>query len=259
MLRVNEKEKPVFLQLFGSKPEDFSKAINIVEKKYPENFAGYDLNCGCSVPKAQKGKYGCMLMDEPQNVGQILHAMKNSTSKPITLKMRLGLKKETFIEVAKEAVKAEVDAITLHARFGEQGYSGKANWEKIFLLKEQFDVPIIGNGDIKTPKDILLMKKMTSCDFEMVGRAVIGNAFFFKQATALLNKKEVLEKTREETKKEGQEYLKLAHEFNLGVNDIRPYFIGMSKGLVGAPALRNAFGTSKTFEEIENTFREYFG
>jgi len=178
MLRVNEQEKPVFLQLFGSKPEDFSKAMSIVEKKYPNNFSGYDLNCGCSVPKAQKGKYGCLLMDDAQNVGQILRAMKEATSKPVTIKMRLGLKKETFLQVAKEAINANVDAITLHARFGEQGYSGNANWEKIFALKEEFDIPVIGNGDIKTPQDILAMKKMTSCDFEMVGRATIGNAFF---------------------------------------------------------------------------------
>ncbi len=258
MLKVSEKEKPVFLQLFGSKPEDFSKAISIVEKKYPNNFAGYDLNCGCSVPKAQKGKYGCLLMDEPHNVGQILRAMKESTSKPVTIKMRLGLKKETFLEVAKEAVAAEVDAITLHARFGEQGYSGNANWEKIFALKEEFDITVIGNGDIKTPQDILAMKKMTSCDFEMVGRAAIGNAFFFKQATALLHGKEVSIKDFKEIKNEGTRFLELIEEFELGPNDARPYLLGIAKGIVGAPQLRNKFGMSKTVREMKEIFNSHF-
>ncbi|MFA6065005.1 MAG: tRNA-dihydrouridine synthase family protein [archaeon] len=258
MLKVNEGEKPVFLQLFGETPENFGKAISIVEKKYPNNFAGYDLNCGCAVPKAQKGKYGCMLMEDSLNVGQILRVMKASTSKPVTVKMRLGLKKENFLEVAKEAVAAEVDAITLHARLGEQGYSGNANWEKIFELKNEFDVPIIGNGDIKNPQDILAMKKMTSCDFEMVGRATIGNAFFFKQAKALLNGKEIPLRTINEIKKEGTRYFELAKEFELGPNDLRPYFIGLSKGLAGAPALRNKFGLSKSVLEMKEIFEEYF-
>jgi len=258
MLRVSEKEKPVFLQLFGSTPEDFSKAILMVEKKYSENFAGYDLNCGCSVPKAQKAKYGCMLMDDPLNVGQILRAMKNATNKPVTIKMRLGLKKETFMEVAMEAVKAEVDAITLHPRFGEDGFSKNANWEKIFSLKEQYDIPVIGNGDIKNPKDILLMKKMTSCDFEMIGRSAIGNAFFFKQANAVLQKKEVPQKKFEDFKEEGERFLEYIKEFSLGPNDARPYFIALSKGLVGASFLRNKFGMSKTINEMEEIFKEHF-
>lgn len=259
MLSVSEKEKPVFLQLFGSNPNDFEKAITIVEKKYPENFAGYDLNAGCSVPKAQKGKYGCLLMEDPQNVGHILASMKKSTSKPITLKMRLGLNTETFLEVAKEAEKANVDAITLHARFGKEGYSGKANWEKILQLKENISVPLIGNGDIKTPQDVLKIKKQTDCDFEMIGRAATGNAFFFKQANDLIKKKKISEKTKEETYKEGKRFFELASEFSLKPNDVRPYFIALAKGFTGAGELRGKFGLSKTIEEMQLHFSAYFG
>ena len=261
MLAVSKGEKPVFLQLFGSNPKDFANAIELVEKKYPQNFAGFDLNAGCSVPKALKGKYGCTLMDNSLIVGQIISSMKSSTKKPVTLKMRLGLNKETFVEVANSAIANGVDAITLHARFGSQGYSGEADWKKIKLLKEltkDARIPIIGNGDIKTPSDVLRMKKETKCDFEMIGRAVMGNAFFFKQANALLAGKETILKNFAESKKEGERFLQLAEEFNLGPNDLRPYFLSLSKGLIGASSLRNSFGMSKTNEEIKKIFEKYF-
>lgn len=258
MLLVSELEKPVFLQLFGDNPSDFEKAINFVEKKYPDNFIGYDLNSGCSVPKALKGKYGCLLMNDSQNVGHIISSMKKSTNKPITIKMRLGLKEETFIEVAKEAIKNGASAITLHPRLGCQGYNGEANWDKIAQLKKMVDIPIIGNGDIKKPSDVIEMKKKTNCDFEMIGRSAIGNAFFFKQANEALRGENISQRNFEDIKKEGERFLELAIEFSLGVNDVRPYFIGLSKGLIGASVLRNRFGLSKTTEEIENIFSKYF-
>jgi len=258
MLAVSEKEKPVFLQLFGSAPSDFGKAIKLLEKKFEDNFAGYDLNCGCSVPKALKGKYGCTLMNEPQIVGHILGEMKSASEKPITLKMRLGLKEETFLEVAKEAERAGVDAITLHPRFGEQGYSGEAQWEKILELKKNIKVPVIGNGDIRSPPDAVRMMKETKCDFVMVGRAAIGNAFFFKQVKCALRGEKIPERTEKESVSEARRFLELAKEFKLGVNDVRPYFIGFAKGFSGAAIMRNKFGMSKTIEEIEKVLLEHF-
>ena len=117
--------------------KNFANAIKIVEKKYPNNFAGFDLNAGCSVPKAIKGKYGCALMKDALNVGQIISSMKSSTNKPISIKMRLGWSEENFLDVAREAVLSGVDAITLHPRLGVEGYRGKANWGKIKELKKE--------------------------------------------------------------------------------------------------------------------------
>ncbi|MEK6958668.1 MAG: tRNA-dihydrouridine synthase family protein [archaeon] len=257
MLRVSEDEKPVFLQLFGNKPDDFQKAITMVEKKYSSNFAGYDLNCGCSVPKALKGKYGCSLMEDPQIVGQIVGAMKeHSNGKPVTVKMRLGLHKgkETFLEVAKEAEKAGADAFCLHPRFGSDGYGGNADWSKIKLLKENVSVPVIGNGDIKVPDDVLRMKNETNCDFEMIGRAAMGNAFFFRQASDALKGKKLFPKEKKDFFNEGKKFLELAKEHSLKTNDIRPYFISLAKGFEGASVLRNKFGLSKSIDEISTVF-----
>lgn len=258
MLAVSEKEKPAFLQLFGSEPADFKKAVEMIEAKWPDNFAGYDLNCGCSVPKALRGKYGCSLMNEPLIIGQVVAAMKNATEKPVTVKLRLGLKEETFLKVALEAEKNGVNAIALHARLGEQGYLGNADWSKIKLLKQAVKVPVIGNGDIRSPEDVLRMEKETRCDFVMVGRAAIGNAFFFTQANALVLGKEVPVRGLQEMHAEAKRFLQLANEFSLGVNDVRPYFIGMSKGITGAAHLRNKFAISKSTEEIATHLEENF-
>jgi len=276
MLLVNKKEKPVFLQLFGSKPKDFSQAISIIENNpLLNNFAGYDLNAGCSVPKAVKGKYGCYIMQFPVLVRDIIKEMKNSTKKPVTIKMRLGLEKENFLEVAREAEKAGVNAICLHARLGKQGYGGKTNWKKIKKLKEQSKVPIIGNGDINNLEDYIKMKKETNCDFVMIGRSAIGNAFLFKQikqfekqkskkivnnlkSKSMQLNKTVLERSSKDIFLEGSRYIELAKDFSLGINDIRGYFIFLAKNFVGAKKLRNKFALSKTINEIENHFKDYF-
>jgi tRNA-dihydrouridine synthase B len=258
MLFVSEKEKPVFLQLFGNTPKDFHDAITLVEKKFPENFAGYDLNCGCSVPKAIKGKYGCYLMDYPLLVGEIISAMKSATKKPVTIKMRLGLSKETFLEVAREAEKNGVDAIALHSRMGNSGYSGKAKWDKIKVLKEKVNVPIIANGDIFSVEDYLKIKKETNCDFVMIGRGAIGDAFLFKQILSSENKMKVLLRSEKELLSEGKRYLELAQKFKLKVNDVRPYFIGLANGFRGAKKMRNEIALSKSIPEIEKHFVEFF-
>ena len=258
MLEVSEEEKPVFLQLFGNDPEVIANAIKIVEKKLPKNFVGYDLNCGCSVPKAIKGKYGCYLMDHPVLVGKIIAAMKNATKKPITAKLRIGLEKETFLEVAKEAEKNGADAICLHARFGKQGYSGVADWKKIKELKNKVKVPVIGNGDVVDVTTYKKMKKETNCDFVMVARGIIGNPFLFKQIKQFCEGKKVKEKNEKEILIEGKRFLELANDFSLGVNNVRGYFIGLANGFNGAKKLRDSFARAKNIEEIEKPFLKFF-
>jgi len=255
MLAVSEKEKPVFLQLFGNVPEEFARAIKLVEENYPNNFAGYDLNAGCSVPKAQKGMYGSSLLDYPKLIGNIVASMKSATKKPITVKMRLGLQKETFLECAKEAEKNGANAICVHARLGADGYSGKADWSKIKILKELISIPVIGNGDIDSAESASKMIKETNCDFVMVGRATIGNAFLFKQINSALSGKKVPEKTAKDSLFEAKKYLELAEEQKLKANDVRGYFIGWTKGQVGAPALRNKLALTKTVPEIKELIK----
>ncbi|MBT4596697.1 MAG: tRNA-dihydrouridine synthase family protein [Candidatus Diapherotrites archaeon] len=258
MLEVSAEEKPVFLQLFGNDPLDFASAIKIVEKDFKNNFVGYDLNCGCSVPKAIRGKYGCYIMDFPKLVGNIVRAMKKATTKPVTVKLRLGLAEETYLAVALEAQDAGADAICLHARLGKQGFGGKADLAAIKKLKENVKVPVIGNGDVTSVESYKKMKKETNCDFVMVGRGAIGNAFIFKQIQKEEKKQKVPERTEKEFLNEGTRFIELAKEFSLGVNDCRGYFIGLANGFVGAKTLRGKFGMSKTIKELEKHFNDFF-
>ncbi|MDD3160174.1 MAG: tRNA-dihydrouridine synthase family protein [Candidatus ainarchaeum sp.] len=258
MMQVSEIEKPVFLQLFGNNLIDFASAIKKVEQILPNNFAGYDLNCGCSVLKAIKGNYGVKLMDYPKLVSEIIKEMKSVTSKPVTIKMRLGLKDENFLEVSQEAIDAGVDGICLHARFGTDGYSGKANWEKIKELRNIIPkrIPVIGNGDVTNLDDYLKIKKETNCDFVMIGRGAIGNAFLFKQIKEYEKNEKLIEKKKIDNYLEAKRYLEIAKKFDLEINSIRPYFIGVATGFIGAKDLRLKFALSKNVDEIENLIEE---
>ncbi|MFA5357857.1 MAG: tRNA-dihydrouridine synthase family protein [archaeon] len=264
MMRTGEKENPVVLQLFGNDPKDFGKAIKIVEemekkKKAEFQFDAYDLNCGCSVPKALKGKYGVILMEKPKLIGKIISEMASKTEKPVMLKIRAGWKNETFLECSREAEKNGAKAIAMHPRFGTEDYSVQAIWEKIKVLKESVKIPIIGNGDIKNSEDVFRMKKETNCDYEMIGRAAIGNAFIFAQSNALLKDQTVPQKLRKESFSEGERFLELINCFNLGVNDAKPYFVALAKGFEGAAVTRNEFALAKSLEEIKKIFIKNFG
>lgn len=261
MLKVSEKEKPVFLQLFGNNPFDFKKAIKIIEEKYADNFAGYDLNCGCSVVKALKGKYGVSLMDDPVLIGEIITQMKQATKKPVTIKMRIGYTKENFLEVAKIAELNGVSAICLHARTAKQLYSGNADWSKIKELKKAVKIPVIANGDVKTVQDYIKIKKETNADYVMIGRGAVGNANLFKQIKQLESGKKISEisiRTKKDIYLEGKKFLELIKEFNLGVNNARGYFLGIASGFSKAKEVRNSFALSKSIKELENNFEKYF-
>lgn len=260
MIRVSEKEKPVMLQLFGTKPEDIGEAIKIVEKNYPDHFSGYDLNAHCAVPKAHKGNYGAYLLDYPELIGEIMESMRNSTEKNVSLKIMLGNKKENYLEVAKIAEEKGADAICLHPRIGP-GYAMVPKLEDIKLLKSEMKIPVIGNGGIDSVESYKKMIDETKCDFAMLGRATLGNAFLFKQIKEYeegISISKISTRTKKDIFVEGKRYLELAEEFGLVVNDIRGYFIALASDFEGAKDLRNKFAVSKTIKEIKENFNDFF-
>lgn len=257
MIKVSDKEKPVMLQLFGTKPDDIGEAIKIVEKNYPNHFAGYDLNAHCAVPKAHKGNYGAYLLDYPKLVGEIMQSMRSATEKPVSLKIMLGNKKENYLEIAKIAQENGADAICLHPRIGP-GYAMIPKIEDIKILKNEMKIPVIGNGGINSVDSYKKMLNETGCDFAMVGRAALGNAFLFKQIKEFEDEKKITLRTKEDIALEGKRYFELAKEFGLQVNDIRGYFIALASDFEGAKDLRNKFAVSKTIKDIENAFNDFF-
>jgi len=186
LLESRIEEKPLSVQIFGSDPYIMAEAAAIVEASGADIL---DINFGCSVKKVLKTGSGAALMKVPGKAEKIFLAVRKAISIPLTVKMRAGWEKsgrEAFA-IAKVAEAGGVDGITVHPRLATQGFGGKADWSLITAIKNSVSIPVIGNGDIVTPEDVLTMKMKTGCDAVMVGRAAIGNPWLFSQVTSLMN------------------------------------------------------------------------
>lgn len=176
LLNFFPEEKPISAQIFGAKPEVMAEAARIVAG---HGFDLVDINMGCPVKKVVRSGSGAALMRDPQSAAKIVSAVRKAVNLPVTVKIRAGWNSEetNALEFAKALVEEGADAITLHPRTRTQFYSGAANWDLISKLVEHLSVPVIGNGDIKTPSDAKRMMESTHCAGVMVGRAAMGDPF----------------------------------------------------------------------------------
>lgn len=195
LLRINNNERPISIQIFGSDIDSFVKAARFVEENYKPDII--DINMGCPVPKvAIKSQAGSGLLKNPEKIYEIVSSVVQNVHIPVTVKIRAGWDNETIncVEVAKIIEKAGASAIALHPRTRVQGYSGKANWELIKQVKESVTIPVIGNGDITTIYEAKKMLDETGCDAIMVGRATLGNPWFIKECVEYIKNNKVIEK-----------------------------------------------------------------
>jgi len=185
LLDSRPEEKPLSVQIFGSDPSIMAEAAAMVEASGADIL---DINLGCAVKKVLKTGSGAALMKEPKKVEAILQAVRKTVKIPMTIKMRTGWDKSgaQAHKIAKIAQACGVDAITMHPRTGVQGFGGKADWSLIAVIKNMVSIPVIGNGDIVMPADVLRMQTETGCDAVMIGRAAIGNPWIFPQILALI-------------------------------------------------------------------------
>ncbi|MDT8902760.1 tRNA dihydrouridine synthase DusB [Anaeroselena agilis] len=180
MLRIDDRERPVAVQIFGSEPASMAAAARIVARAGADII---DVNMGCPTPKIVKNGEGSALMRRPELARDILAAVVDAVQVPVTVKIRKGWDEESVnaVEIAALAEQAGVAAIAVHGRTREQFYSGTADWDIIRRVKERVKVPVIGNGDVRTPRDAERLLALTGCDAVMVGRASQGNPWIFRQ------------------------------------------------------------------------------
>ena len=179
-LHFYEDEHPISAQLFGSNPEVMADAARIVEGL---GFDLVDLNLGCPAKKVVKCNGGSGLLRDLPAIGKIFEAVRAAVKIPFTVKFRAGWNDQEIVcvELAKMAEACGLCAVALHARTREQGYSGTARWEWISAIKDAVKIPVIGNGDIRTPEDACAMVMQTGCDAVMIGRTAASNPWIFRQ------------------------------------------------------------------------------
>jgi tRNA-dihydrouridine synthase B len=263
MARTFKAERPIALQLFGSKPATIAKAAKLVESRA----SIIDINCGCPVQKVIKHGAGCALMKDPEKIGEMVKAVVDAVDVPVTVKLRLGMsaKSKNFLAVAKEAEGAGASALTLHARTCDQGYSGAADWHAIAALKEFVGIPVIGNGDVRTPQDCRRMLDETGCDFVMVGRAAMGNPYVFEQCARFVRTGRLLpQQSAAERLKDFKTLLRL-HKKHDAMPPSRSFVfvkqqaVLFTTGLRGSVAARTELSNAKDEAEVMDAFSELAG
>lgn len=192
MLFVDEREKPLSLQIFGGDRESLVEAAKFVDKN--TNADIIDINMGCPVPKVTKCDAGARWLLDPNKIYEMVSSVVDAVEKPVTVKMRIGWDDEHVyaVENAQAVERAGGSAVSVHGRTREQLYTGKANWDIIKDVKQAVSIPVIGNGDVFSPEDAERMLKHTGVDGVMIGRGALGNPWMLYRTVHYLTRGELL-------------------------------------------------------------------
>lgn len=269
-LTFYDDEHPISAQLFGSNAETLAEAARIVEDT---GFDTVDLNLGCPAKRVVGCNGGSGLLRDLPKIGEIFRAVRRAVTIPFTVKFRLGWNDAQIVcvELARMAEAEGLNAVALHARTREQGYSGQARWEWIAAVKRAVGIPVIGNGDIRTPEDAAAMIDETGCDAVMIGRAAPANPWIFRQiaqytATGSYERPTVEDRYRmirayfEMLVEEGEASKDLPRDARIGdpVGKMKQFATWFTHGVPGGAKLRAAIYQQRTGTGVLGEVERFF-
>lgn len=254
LMEINPKEHPVSLQLFGNEPELMAEVARSIEE---QPFDILDINMGCPVPKVVNNGEGSALLKDPALIGKIVREISHAIKKPVTAKIHIGFEGYDVdpVEIAKIIEDAGGAAVAVHGRTRQQYYAGEANWEVIGRIKDAVSIPVIGNGDVDSPLKGSKMMKDTGCDGIMIGRAVRGNPWIFREMNHYFETGELLEKPdpkeiREMILRHARWQIELKGEFT-GIREMRKHVAWYTSGMRHSAGLRRESNTIENYESLE--------
>jgi tRNA-dihydrouridine synthase B len=269
-LTFYDDEHPIGAQLFGSNAETLAEAARIVEDT---GFDTVDLNLGCPAKRVVGCNGGSGLLRDLPKIGEIFRAVRKSVSIPFTVKFRMGWNDAAIVcvELARMAEAEGLNAVALHARTREQGYSGQARWEWIAAIKQAVGIPVVGNGDIRTPEDAAAMVAQTGCDAVMIGRAAAANPWIFRQVAqytatgrydqpAFTDRHHMIRAYFEMLLAEAEATRDLPRDARLGetAGKMKQFATWFTHGVPGGGRLRKAIYQAKTGMEVLEQVNTFF-
>ena len=259
LMSFDASQRPVGIQLFGEEPEILARAAQVAEA---DGCDFVDLNFGCPVPKVVKKGAGSAMLKDPVALQKVLSAVKGAIKIPLTIKIRTGWDSNSrnAVEICNIAYNEGVSWVAIHGRTRAQAYTGFADWDFITDVKAKSKLPILGNGDILTPKQAVLRLEQSGCDGVMIGRGCLKNPFIFMDALSLWRGEPLQEVQRDYVSLFNSLKDELAAHCDdhiLGIQ-LRKFAAWFSTGYSGAAQFRKNLFQSKSNEEIMNLANEFF-
>jgi nifR3 family TIM-barrel protein len=261
-LRFGPDERPIGVQIFGADAQAMGEAAALVTDVFAPEFI--DINFGCPVKKVVKRNGGSGCLKDLNLVQDVIRAVARSTSLPVTCKIRSGWNEEMRdpVSIALRCQDAGVKALTLHPRTRTQMYTGSARWEEIAAVVQALDIPVLGNGDIKTPHDAIRMWRETKCAGVMIARGSFGQPWIFDQTRDLLEGRPMRpEPSVEERFRVALDHARMANDYEPdrrgAAIEFRKHLGWYAKGLPGSAELRKRLHAVETLGEVEGIFEEY--